>query len=67
MSLIRQPNKKQESDIKKKLGQEWYDKHVKIFELMDTKIVYIVTTAMIKEELLDIRKEIKKRQSVIKL
>jgi hypothetical protein len=57
-------NKKQESDIKKKLGQVWYDKHVKIFELMDTKILYSYS-AMIKEELLT-KKERKKQSKLVK-
>lgn len=44
-------NKKQETEIKQKFGQEWYDAHIKTFELMDSKILYNYST-MIKEELM---------------
>ncbi|AYV76856.1 MAG: early transcription factor VETF large subunit [Barrevirus sp.] len=56
-------NKKQESEIINKLGQEWYDDNIKVFELMDTKILYNYST-MIKEELLT-KKEKKKQSKLV--
>src|SRR3990170_1209240 len=56
-------NKQKQDELIKKFGQDWYNKHIKEFKLIDKKIYYSYATS-IKEE--KIRKEVKKRKLKIK-
>ena len=56
-------NKNQQQELIKKMGQIWYDLHIKKFTLLDKKILYSYD-ALIKDEIL--RKEQKRKRSKVK-
>lgn len=54
-------NKKVQSDFIKKLGEDWYDQHIKQFELIDRKILYSYS-ALIKDEI--VKRELKRKKII---
>ena len=53
-------NKKHQDELIQKFGQEWYNSNIKLYELMDKKILYSYE-AMIKDEIM--RKEQKRKKT----
>ena len=56
-------NSNQQNEITKKMGQEWFEAHIKKFSLMDKKILYNYET-IIKDEIM--RKEQKRKKNKVK-